>query len=397
MTSKAEAASSSPWLAAHVAAIDAMPADARAIATIPPIDPATLAAILPGIDLWDLWPLQNADGSTALIDGASLWFVLSAPALPDPEERHHIARIRLMSHRDGAWHDCGNALPDGLNPGSREWAGSALFRPETGKVTLFYTVAGWSGEAKPSFAQRLFATTGDLLIADGRPRIANWSTPAELFEADQDHYTLVNQREGAPGFIKGFRDPAHMRDSDGTTWMLFTGSLAQSTHAFNGCIGIARAQDESLTRWTLMPPLVSADGLNNELERPVMILRDGRYYLFWSTQRKVFSPAGPSGPNGLYGMVADSILGPFEPLNGTGLVAGNPPETPYQAYSWWVDAQLCVHGFADLPGVPVDGQVNEASWRRAHFTGTPAPLFRIALDGARAWVESGIEPAAAHG
>lgn len=397
MTIKAEPAASSPWLAAHVAPIDTMAEGDRARLTIPLIDPADLPPILPGIDLWDLWPLQNADGSTALVDGASLWFVLSAPVLPDPEERHHIARIRLMRHHDEAWQDCGNALPDGLNPGSREWAGSALFHPETGKVTLFYTVAGWPGEAKPSFAQRLFATTGDLLTGDGLPRIDNWSTPSELFEADQHHYMLVNQREGAPGFIKGFRDPAHFQDSDGTLWMLFTGSLAQSTHAFNGCIGIARAQDESLTHWTLMPPLITADGLNNEMERPVMIRHDGRYYLFWSTQRKVFAPNGPSGPNGLYGMVADRILGPYQPLNGTGLVAGNPEQGPYQSYSWWVDADLFVYGFADLPGIALGGQVDDPSWRRSHFAGTPAPVFHIALDGARARVESGIEPTAAQG
>jgi levansucrase len=53
---------------------------------------------------------------------------------------------------------------------------------------------------------------------------------------------LVNQREGAPGLIKGFRDPAHFRDpADGTTYLLFTGSLKPSHSAFNGCIGIARA------------------------------------------------------------------------------------------------------------------------------------------------------------
>jgi levansucrase len=57
---------------------------------------------------------------------------------------------------------------------------------------------------------------------------------------------LVNQREGAPGLIKGFRDPAHFRDpADGTTYLLFTGSLKPSHSAFNGCIGIARASNKA--------------------------------------------------------------------------------------------------------------------------------------------------------
>lgn len=112
----------SAWRAEHVRAIAL-----SARNTIPAIDPADVHPILPGIDLWDLWPLQNADGSTTLFDGASLWFVLCAPALPDPEARHDIVRIRLMTHAaDGTWRDHGHALPDGFNPGSREWAGSAL-------------------------------------------------------------------------------------------------------------------------------------------------------------------------------------------------------------------------------------------------------------------------------
>jgi len=368
----------SPWRAEHVAAITDWPRN-----TIPEIPGAP--PILPGIDLWDLWPLQNADGTTTRFDGTSLWFVLSAPALPDPESRHDIVRIRLMSRSAaGAWADHGLALPDGFNPGSREWAGSALFHPGTAEVTLFYTVAGYKGEAKSSYAQRLFQTRGRL--TDGL-RITDWSAPQESFVSDDAQYMLVNQPDGVPGAIKGFRDPAHFRDpADGATYIAFTGSLKVSTSPHNGCIGIARAQDDTLTRWALLPPLMSADGLNNEQERPVLIHRDGRYYLFWSTQRKVFAPDGPSGPNGVYGMVADSVLGPWAPLNGTGLVAANPDSAPFQAYSWWVDADLDVWGFVDYPGCTAETRVDDPAWRRARFGGTPAPTFRIALDGDKAWV-----------
>jgi len=371
----------SPWSAEHIAAITDWPRN-----TIPEIAPASVQPILPGIDLWDLWPLQNADGTTTRFDGTSLWFVLCAPALPDPEERHAIVRIRLMSlSANGVWADHGNTLPDGFNPGSREWAGSALFHPETSEVTLFYTVAGYKGEAQSSYAQRLFQTRGklgaDLLIT-------GWSEAKESFTSDDHHYMLVNQRDGAPGAIKGFRDPAHFRDpKDGATYIAFTGSIKASTSTHNGCIGIARATDASLESWTLLPPLVSADGLNNEQERPVLIHRDGLYYLFWSTQRKVFAPNGPSGPNGVYGMVASDVLGPWVPLNGTGLVAANPETAPFQAYSWWIDADLDVWGFIDYPGCTAETKQDDPAWRRATFGGTPAPTFRIALDGGKAWVQ----------
>jgi hypothetical protein len=56
----------SRWTAEHVAAIPGRPHSA-----IPLITPASLAPALPGIDLWDLWPLQNADGTTALLAPAA--------------------------------------------------------------------------------------------------------------------------------------------------------------------------------------------------------------------------------------------------------------------------------------------------------------------------------------
>jgi levansucrase len=372
----------SHWRAADVAAIGDFSAQA-----IPLIPPGTISPVIQGLDLWDLWPLQLADGTTARFDGWALWMVLSAPALPDPDLRHGVARIRLLAERHGEWRDFGNLLPDNLNPGSREWAGSALYDPDSAAVTLFFTAAGHRGEEPSSYVQRLFQTTGTLAWSKGAARIEGWIAPAESFVSDDHHYVLVNQIEGRPGFIKNFRDPAHFRDPQtGDTYLLFTGSLKQSASAWNGAIGIARADNAALTRWTLLPPLMSADGLNNEQERPHVIFRNGLYYLFWSTHRHVFAADGPSGPEGLYGMVASALMGPYEPLNGTGLVAANPPEAPYQGYSWWVTADLEVVSFVELVGLDGKPPVDDPAWRRAHFGGVPAPRFRIVLDGNKAHV-----------
>ncbi|MGX7835970.1 glycoside hydrolase family 68 protein, partial [Campylobacter fetus subsp. venerealis] len=79
-----------------------------------------------------------------------------------------------------------------------------------------------------------------------------------------------------------FRDPADNQD-----YILFAASIARSRSAWNGAVGIARRVVDQ--EWQILPPLVEADGLNNELERPHVIMRDGRYYLFWSTQTKVFA------------------------------------------------------------------------------------------------------------
>ncbi|MBU6269126.1 MAG: glycoside hydrolase family 68 protein [Sphingomonadales bacterium] len=354
---------------------------------IPAVDPAALATLIPGLDLWDLWPLQNADGTTARFDGWTLWFVLSAPALDDPEARHAIARIRLMGELDGVWRDHGNALPDGLNPGSREWAGSARFDAATRAVTLYWTAAGYTGEAASTFAQRMFETTGMLTGGPDAFTIDRWTPAREIAGGPIPHYILVTQAEGVPGFIKGFRDPAFFRDpADGAEYLLFTGSMRDSRSAWNGCIGLLRADANG---WDVLPPLLCADGLNNEQERPHIVHHAGRYYLFWSTQRKVFAPDGPNGPNGLYGMVADDIAGPWRPLNGSGLVAGNPADAPFQTYSWWVTAELTVHGFVDYPASLRGNDHGDAAWRRAQFGGVPAPVFTVALDGDKAGIATG--------
>ncbi len=375
----------SQWCPAHVSAIADLAPHA-----IPLVTRADVAPIIPGLDLWDLWPVQLIDGSTAQFDGATVWMILSAPLIPDPDKRHDMARIRLATLKDGAWADCGNLLPDGFNIGSREWAGTALYDPATRGLTLFYTAAGYKGEASSSFAQRLFQTTGQLVVENGIAKVSGWSPLEESFASDGEHYVIVNQAEGVPGFIKGFRDPAHFRDPvSGEDYLFFTGSLKQAQSDWNGVIGVARARGGNHDNWELLPPLVSADGLNNELERPVMIHRDGLYYIFWSTQRKVFAPDGPSGPNGLYGMVADSLFGPYRPLNGTGLVAANPDAAPFQTYSWWVTNDLTVHGFVDLIDVAgLSDVVDDPAWRRAHFGGVPSPVFRITLDGDRAFVDN---------
>lgn len=334
---------------------------------------------LPGIDLWDMWPLQRRDGTIADIDGGQFWFTLSAPIVGGPNERHSLARIRLLSHRDNGWTDLGPALPDQFGPGNREWSGSAII-DDDGLVRLFYTAAGNRGEVG-GFRQRLVATSARLDTGMAQTRPAGWSPPVEIIVADGRNYRIVDQRDGAIGTIKAFRDPGYFRDpADGQSYLVFTGSLANSASAHDGCIGIARALDDDLMTWALLPPIVTADGLNNELERPHILHRDGLYYLFWSTQSSVFAPDGPIGPTGLYAMVAPSIMGPYAPLNGSGLVLANPSIEPRQAFSWHVQADLSVTSFVDMWGMGGRDPRDNAE-ARAHFGATPAPLLHIMLDG----------------
>ncbi|MBC7492947.1 MAG: glycoside hydrolase family 68 protein [Novosphingobium sp.] len=367
----------SAWSAQAVAAIADGP-----VPTAPLIDFTATTPILPGFDLWDYWPVQDCDGRTAVISGGTLCMLLSAPIQPDPDDRHAIARIRLMHHTAAGWRDLGPALPDGLAPGSREWSGSATVSPAYDQVTLYFTAAGHKGEAQIGFEQRMFECSAALTIRDCVPQLADWTPPVESVVADGAIYSRDMTGGGAIGTIKAFRDPAWFRDpADGAEYLVFAASLAQSTSAWNGAVGLARREGE---QWALGPPIISADGLNNELERPHIVHHAARYYCFWSTQLRVFASGGPAGPNGLYGMVANRIDGPWAPLNGTGLVFANPVAAPIQAYSWQVLADLSVISFVDRPGLaeePTDPAI-----ARRHFGGTPAAPLQLALDADRAWL-----------
>jgi levansucrase len=335
------------------------------------------APILPGLDLWDSWPLAHEDGRTVVHHGRQYWFFLSAPQFPDPGQRHDAAKIRLASLGADGWRDHGDALPDTLSPGSREWAGSAVLGADGEAVALLFTAAGRRGEAS-SFEQRLFLARGRL----GPDGPADWNSVEEIIEADGRRYMLARESEGKPGLIKAFRDPAWFRDpATGNCHILFTASAGWSDDDYNGVVGIATRGDDGT--WQLGDPLVEAVGVNNELERPHVLARDGRYYLFWSTQRRTFAPGGASGPNGLYAMVADRVSGPWRPVNGSGLVVGNPASEPTQAYSWWVTGEGEVWSFIDHWGMQGRSFGDHPELLRSQFGGTPAPVFRLAFAGDR--------------
>lgn len=346
------------WTPAHVAAIE-KPSFAPVIG--PEIDPRPA----PGLDLWDFWPVQDPDGAVARVMGGALWMALSSRAHGDPVIRHAAARIRLFHVARDVWLDLGPLLPDGFGPGSREWSGSAILDGD--ELSLYYTAAGILGDARGAWRQR---------VAHARARLAgvrvlHWTEPVILFESDGNIYHPAAQSDGAVGSVKAFRDPGYVRDPvTGSAYILFTASLGRSNSPWNGAIGLARRSTEG---WRLSPPIIAADRLNNELERPHALFRDGRWYVFWSTQASVFNPAGPVGPTGLYGMSGPALTGPLKPLNGSGLVLANPPAAPSQAYSWLVLDDLTVVSFVDHPTPTPEG--------RATFGGRIAPTLRLVLDG----------------
>ena len=137
--------------------------------------------------------------------------------------------------------------------------------------------------------------------------------------------------------------------------------------------------------------------MNQELERPHIVPRDGRYYLFVSSHAHTFAP-GLSGFDGLYGFVADSLRGQYRPLNDTGLVVTNPENAPFQAYSWLAFShgeELLVSSFFnyydyDRPSMDDVALLSEAEQRR-RFGGTLAPTLRLTVEGDRTRVQGKLD------
>jgi len=253
---------------------------------------------------------------------------------------------------------------------------------DDGKTVSLYHTASGSASA-PGFEQRLVVANATL----SDKGITGWTATRELVVADGSVYTKVDAREGEPGRIKAFRDPAWFRDPQtGAEHILFTASYAGTQDDFNGLIGIATLDQGS---WHLERPLISAIGVNNELERPHIVMRDGLYYLFWSTQHFVFSPEVEAGPNGLYAMVADRLDGEWRPVNGSGLVAANPDNEPTQSYSWWVTGEGVVWSFIDHWGMAGRSLDDQPDLRRRQFGGTPAPRFSLLFDGDTVSIDAG--------
>ena len=366
----------------------------RTAATTAPVFYPPETDQIPDYHVWDTWFLRTRTGRLATVDGYRVCFSLTAPADLLPGKRHDVATIRVFYSADGRnWRDGGPVFEDAL--GQRQWAGWALY--DGGEVYLFYTAAGEESAPEMTYTQRIVAASGGTIhTTEGFELRGPW-THHELLQPDGERYEREAQSRA---MIYTFRDPWFFEDpATGETWLLFEanspvpeGSDACGGDAgqqeYNGSVGLARSPTGDPLAWELDEPLLDAVGVNQELERPHIVHRDGRYYLFVSSHLHTFGP-GLSGFDGLYGFVADELRGDYAPLNGSGLVATNPENAPFQAYSWMAfphDGEVLVQSFFnyyDFAGATLDeisGLSDSEQMRR--FGGTLGPTLRLDVEGA---------------
>jgi levansucrase len=352
--------------------------------------------------VWDTWPLTNLDTRPIRYRGWHVIFSLTAPRSIPFGDRHWYARIGFFYSRDGkSWRYGGNLFPGAIRFGSREWAGSTVLVGDD--IHVFYTASG--GDNAPpgertNPLQRLATASGRIHADDEGVWFTGLRNHRIIAEPDGSFYQTLEQSRAGP-IIYAFRDPFAFRDpEDGDVYLLFEGNsggpagthtcgprelgpvppgheVSPDSRYFTGNIGIAQARSSSLRRWRLLPPLLSANCVNQQTERPHLVIENSRYYLFTISHTFTFAP-GLTGPDGLYGFVGPSLRSDYRPLNASALVLGNPADAPVQQYSEYVMPNWLVESFIDtLPG--------------DIFGGTLAPTLQLAPDGASTFFVKQLE------
>lgn len=365
--------------------------------TAPVIEMDELQKMTSDYYIWDTWPLQDYNGNVAVVNGYKILFALTVPSDVLPGKRHDTAQIRYFYAKDGKnWKLGGLLFNDGKALGSRQWAGSSIIGKD-GKVHIFYTATGQKNETQLTYEQRIATTTGDIQTTNSTVNFANWSTHQIILQPDGRYYQTEEQSEQGDGSY-AFRDPYFFQDpKTREEYLVFEANSAgtfaertslpnqlESSKSFNGSIGIAKAVNGNLTKFEMLPPLLEANGVNEELERPTVSIKGNNYYLFAKTHQEKFAP-GLVAPEGLYGFISDSLMGGYKPLNESGLVIANPQENPYQAYSWMVMQNGTVLSFVQYTNV--DGkdiyEIGEqsAEYQLAHFGGMLAPSLKLSITG----------------
>ena len=393
--------------------------------------------------VWDSWPLTDEDANQYSVNGQEIIFSLVADRNLVFDERHVFAKIGYFYRPAGVPADerpanggwtygglvfdegvTGKIFPDQSYSHQTQWSGSARIS-KGGEIKLFFTDVAFyrneDGSNRKPYDPRIALSVGKVHANKNGVKLTGFDKVTDLLQADGTYY-----QTGAQNEFFNFRDPFTFEDPahPGETYMVFEGNsampresatcneedlgyregdpYAETVEQVNasgatyqiGNVGLAKAKNKELTEWEFLPPILSANCVTDQTERPQIYMKDGKYYLFTISHRGTFAN-GIDGPEGVYGFVGDGIRSDYQPMNsGSGLALGNPtnlnfaggqPFAPdfnqpighFQAYSHYVMPGGLVQSFIDTVGT-------EGDFRRG---GTLAPTVKIDIDGASSAVD----------
>ena len=322
------------------------------------------------MDVWDSWPLQNADGTVANYKGYEIVFALAGDPKQGSDTFIYLFYKKVGDNSLDSWKNAGRVFKDSdkfvpndtiLNNQAEEWSGSATMTSD-GEIRLFYT------NRHPWDPSRGFY--GKQTLTTAQINVSNPDASTLKIGGVEDFKSIYDGKDGKTyqsvditGFSKGdysdnhtLRDP-HYVEENGRKYLVFeanTGSetgyqgeeslfnkayyggsnvffqaeknkLLQSpskpyAEIANGALGIIELNDDYTFKKELKP-LIASNTITDEIERANVFEMNGKWYLFTSTRgNKIFVDGITKRDIYMLGYVADSLTGPYKPLNDTGLV-----------------------------------------------------------------------------
>lgn len=378
------------------------------------------------MDVWDTWPLQNADGTVANYNGYHIVFGLAG----DPK-RGSDTFIYLFYQKAGetsidSWKNAGRVFKDTdklgpndpiLNNQAEEWSGSATLTSD-GEVRLFYTNRHpWIAES--GFFGKQTLTTAQINVSEpdaNTLKVDGVEDFKSIFDGDGKFYQTVQQAFGGGDYSDNhtLRDP-HYVEENGRKYLVFEANTGSDTgyqgeesffnKAFyggsnvffeaekkkllqspdkqfmsiaNGALGIVELNDD-YTLKTVMKPLIASNTVTDEIERANVFELNGKWYLFTSSRgAKMFIDGIDKEDIYMLGYVSDSLTGPYKPLNGTGLVLHqdlNPYDITW-SYAHFATPQV------EGNNVVVTSYMTNRSYFSDHHS-TFAPSFLLNIQGSK--------------
>lgn len=336
------------------------------------------------LDIWDSWPVVKADtGVPVNYHGYQL--VVGMMGYHDDWNDGHLYLL-YNKHCDenfNDWKVVGPIFGYNASDDYQQWSGSTIVNPD-GSLQLYYTL---DDHTDGNNNQELATATVDLNCGPDGISIKDVRNNKVLFKGDGYYYQTYDQwKNGSDPSADDYclRDP-HVIDVNGKRYLVFEantgtynyqssdqvynlnnygeGSIGadvqdmfkivnnptvyKQSAVANACIGLMElgGNPESPTISKLYAPIVSTPLISDEIERPVIVPIDGKYYLFTDTRlnRGIMNEQNQEankkiGDNvGMLGFVADSIDGNYIPLNGNGtiLTASTSAKSRTSEYSWY--------------------------------------------------------------
>ncbi|AWB44390.1 glycoside hydrolase 68 family protein [Paenibacillus sp. CAA11] len=320
------------------------------------------------LDVWDTWPLQNADGTVANYHGYQIVFGLAGDPKRGWDTFIYMFYKKTGDNSINAWKNAGRVFKDTdknvpndtiLNKQAEEWSGSATLTND-GHIRLFYTNRqGW--DPANGFYGKQTLTTAQVNTSESQSNVLKVDGVEDfksIFDGDGKMYQTVDQAFSDGDFSDNhtLRDPHYVEDNghkylvfeantgtetgyqgedsfnnrafyDGSTKFfrdekekLLQSSSKKSISLANGALGIIELNDD-YTLKNVMKPLIASNTVTDEIERANVFKLNGKWYLFTDTRgAKMFVDGIGAKDIYMLGYVSNSLTGPYKPLNGTGLV-----------------------------------------------------------------------------